>query len=254
MFESNYTCHFFRLWGYEEGKKNIPLQDALLGNMQNDFDAKLGDVCAEIGSRYFIIEFKTNREGFRKEVSPSGKVHRAHLYQHLKNDSFCRSIARQGHFGAYADPKHQLVFEPYAQCSEEVKTKDKIVAERLDNNPEPWNELNYQAWVADFGNFYKSITEANLDFSELNPGFFAHGLGITKDHLEEYIQCMYEHLHSVEVDTGETILGAFSPSNGKFVAFKGSISELVNRLHSFFDEMKSSQTYGLTSRPTGPRA
>jgi hypothetical protein len=65
---------------------------------------------------------------------------------------------------------------------------------------------------------------------------------------------MYEHLDSVEGDAGEAILGAFSPSNGKFVAFKGSISELVNRLHSFFEEMKSSQTYGLTSRPTGSRA
>lgn len=254
MFESNYTCHFFRLWGYEEGKKGIPLQDALLGNMQNDFDAKLGDFCAEVGSRYFIIEFKTNREGFRKEISASGKMHRSHLYQHLRNDYFCRSIARQGHFGAYPDSAHQLVFEPYAHCPAELKTKKEIVAERLGSAPEPWHELDYQAWIADFGSFYRSSTEASSDLSDLNPGFFAHGLGITKDHLEKYIQCMYQHLDSIEVDSGETILGAFSPSNGKFVAFKGSISELVNRLHSFFEEMKSSQTYGLTSRSPGPRA
>jgi len=253
MFESNYTCHFFRLWGYEEGRKGIPLQDSLLGNMQNDFDSKLGDVCAEVGSRYFIIEFKADREGFSQEVAPSGKVHRHHLYQHLLNDSRCRSIARQGHFGAYADSQHQLAFEPYAHCPAKIKTATQILEDRLGSIQTPWHELNYQSFIADFNKFYRSITEESPNLSEFVPGFFASGLGITKEHLEEYIQCMYEHIDLTKCDAGEAILGAFSPATGKFVVFKGNISELIDRLHSFFKEMKSSQTYGLTSQPTGPR-
>ena len=254
MFESNYTCHFFRLWGYEEGKKGIQPQDALLGNMQNDFDAKFGDVCAEVGVRYFIIEFKADREGFRKEVSPSGKMHRAHLYQHLRKDATCRAIARQGHFGAYADSRRQLVFEPYAHCVAATQSKSEIAAERLSQNPEPWHELNYQGWISDFKKLYRSIAEAGADLSELAPGFYKDGLGITKAHLEDYIQCMYQHLEYVEDGSGESILGAYSPATGEFVAFKASLSQLVGRLHSFFAEMRAGQTYGLTARSTGPRA
>ncbi|WP_227107769.1 hypothetical protein [Chromobacterium rhizoryzae] len=251
MFESNYTCHFFRRWGYEEGRKGIPLEDALLGNMQNDFDAKFGDVCAEIGVRYFIIEFKRNREEFSKEVSPSGKIHRAHLYQHLRHDSYCRSIARQGHFGAYADAKHQLLFEPYAHCPTAAQTKEEILAKQF-SAVMPWHELDNQAWISNFNEFYRSIAEVGSDLCDATPGFFEKGLGITMSHLEEYIQCMYQHLESIENDSGESILGAFSPLTGKFVAFNGSIGELVSHLHRFFEEMKSSQACDLNARSSRP--
>jgi hypothetical protein len=247
MFESNYTCHFFRLWGYQEGKTGVPLRDALLGNMQNDFDAKFGDVCGAVGTRFFIIEFKASRQGFQDEISPSGKIHRGYLYDHLRTDAFCRSIARQGHFGAYAETNHQLFFEPYAHCVADIKSKAEIIEERLDGLAEPWHELNYQSWVLDVSDFYMSVTERNSDLSESHPGFFAVGLGITKSHLESYIQCMYEHLESFEDDFGQSILGAFSPQTGKFVAFNGSIDELVNRLHAFFEEMKASQNYDPSS-------
>lgn len=252
MFESNYTCHFFRLWGYEEGKKGLLLQDALLGNMQNDFDAKLGDLCADIGSRYFIIEFKTNREGFNKEISSSGKLHRGYLYQHLRDDSLCRSIARQGHFGAYANSKHQLVFEPYAHCPAIHRTNKELVDEQLSVSAQPWHEMDYQAWVSDFKTFYQDIAKYQPRLCESKLGFFEEGLGVTRTHLDNYIQCMYQHLEFIEDDTGESIFGAFSPLTGKFVAFKGSIIELVKRLHHYFAELKSSQTDGLTFRSNEP--
>jgi hypothetical protein len=254
MFESNYTCHFFRLWGYEEGKKGIPLKDALLGNMQNDFDAKFGDVCAEVGSRYFIVEFKRNRAGFKKEISSAGKPHRAYLYQHIRDDRRCYSISRVGHFGAYADSQHQLVFESYAHCPADNMTEAQIWADRLSHAPIPWHAMNYPLRCLDFNDFFQSIANVDSEMSEGNPDFFKKGLGVTKSHLEEYIHCMYQHLESVQDDTGESVIGAFSPSTGKFVAFTGSITELIKRLHQFFAEMKSSQSHGQTSWPTGPCA
>jgi hypothetical protein len=241
MFESNYTCHFFRLWGYEEGKTGVPLRDALLGNMQNDFDAKFGDVCGAVGTRFFIIEFKASRQGFQDEISPSGKIHRGYLYDHLRTDAFCRSIARQGHFGAYAETNHQLFFEPYAHCVADIKSKAEIIEEQLDGLAKPWHELNYQAWVLDFSNFFTSVTERNSDLSESQLGFFTKGLGITSSHLAEYIECMYQHLEPVIDDSGKSILGAYAPLTGKFIAFEGSTTELVNRLHDFFEELKLSQ-------------
>jgi hypothetical protein len=72
LYESHYVTHFFRLWGYEEGKAGKPIQSQLLGNMQNAFDSDFGDVCAQVGARLFIIEFKADRNGFAREVAPSG--------------------------------------------------------------------------------------------------------------------------------------------------------------------------------------
>lgn len=244
MFESHYVCHFFRLWGYEEGKKGIQLQNALLGNMQNDFDSKFGDVCAEVNTRYFIIEFKRERKNFREEVSPSGKFHRSNLYNHLRIDSRCRSIARQGHLGAYADDNDQLIFEPYAHCVAEVKPREKIIQETLNSKVATWHELDYRSYFFDFKKFYNLITVDDCNLSEFTPGFFKNGLGITKEHLEDYIYCMYQHLSTAKDESGAAILGAFSPKDGKFVAFNGTINDLISRLHYFFNKIKSSQSYG----------
>lgn len=68
MYESHYTCHFFRLWGAKEGARGINSNMPLLGNMQNDFDSMFGDITGQAENRYFIIEFKRTRKGFKEEV------------------------------------------------------------------------------------------------------------------------------------------------------------------------------------------
>lgn len=251
MFESHYTCQFFRLWGYEEGKKGAPLKDALLGNMQNEFDEKFGDVCAEIGARYFIIEFKPDRKKFKNEILPSGKLHRYKLYQHLRNDQYCRSIARQCHFGAYPDSNHQLFFEPYAHCMAGIKSKGEIAKEILNGTSKPWHELDYRSFVFDFQTFYKSITVEESNLSELCPGFFVNGLGVTREHLRDYVNCMYQHLEMGKDKNGQAILGVFSPKDGSFSSFGGNLNGLVSKLHCYFNQMKLNQNSSTSSQPTG---
>jgi hypothetical protein len=208
--------------------------------MQNDFDAKFGDVCGDANNRFFFIEFKRSREGFAKEVSKSGgKTHRIALYEHLRLDSSCRKIARQGHFGCYPSSSGSLVFEPYAHCPAAIKTKIEI-AKAVLSKPAfaSINELDNQAWECGFPRLYEQITSFSSTRSEEFPEFFEDGLGITSAHLKAYVYCMYEHLQTVVDPSGAAILGAFNSQAKTFVAFNDTIENLFLRLQSAFRSSK----------------
>ncbi|QRP62828.1 hypothetical protein I6J77_11870 [Rhodanobacter sp. FDAARGOS 1247] len=248
-YESNYVCHFFRLWGNREAATGDLADDSLLGNMQNDFDAKFGDVCGDANSRFFFIEFKRLRKGFCEEVSKSmGKTHRVALYEHLRRDSTCRQIARQGHFGCYPDRSGSLVFEPYAHCPAAIKTKEQIVDE-IFSSPRvtSYNELDHQAWKCGFPKFHEQITSYDLSQCKVVPGFFAKGLGISAEHLKMYVSCMYQHLQTTVDSSGVTILGAFNRQTNRLVAFNDTIENLIFRLQSALNSPKERTI----SKPSG---
>ncbi|MEI2429256.1 hypothetical protein RDV84_22785 [Lysobacter yananisis] len=249
-YESNYVCHFFRLWGNLEAASRVAPKYSLLGNMQNDFDAKFGDVCGDANNRFFLIEFKRSRKGFSEEVSkPGGKIHRIALYEHLRLDATCRQIARQGHFGCYPSSSGSLVFEPYAHCPAAIKTKIQIVTEVLLKPAfASINELDHQAWECGFPKFYEQITDYDSTISDNFPGFFENGLGITSEHLKTYVSCMYDHLQTAVDPSGVAILGAFNRQANTFVAFNDTIENIFLRLQSAFNSSKE----GATSLPGGP--
>lgn len=241
MYESHYVCHFFRLWGAKEGAKGISPDTPLLGNMQNDFDAKFGDVAGKSGCRYFLIEFKANRAGFKNEVSGAkAKLHREKLYQHLINDRQCRDLARIGHFAAYPDSRlDYLQFEPYAHSIAPISTINGI-AEKIIIDDDPWHELDYTSFFCGFDQIYEALTNRDCQYSETSPGFYQEGLGLTKDQMKQYVNCMYSHLKQGVDKHGQVVLGVVDPATGAFVSFIGSLDDLVHKLQTYFVAMERS--------------
>ncbi|HDS1218220.1 hypothetical protein ABE583_15945 [Stenotrophomonas sp. TWI143] len=240
MFESHYVCYFFMQWGYMQGLRRVPLEHALLGNMQNDFDAKFGDVCGEAGARFFIIEFKSDRKLFRTEVGTSGKLHRSRLYQHLRHDGRCRDLANLGHFGCYPVEGQSLAFEPYAHCPAPQLSRAELLEAGLATSADsPWNQLNYQDWVIDFQTFYQKVVLSGDEMNAYHTDSFKTGLGLSRPQLEEYVRCMYEHLSYFEDEQGQAVLGALCPASGKVFMFEDSLENLLKRLHRCLAEFRA---------------
>lgn len=238
MYESHFACYFFRYWGYLEGKQSHGMSEPLLGNMQNPFDALFGDVVGQSNQRFFIIEFKRNRRDFFDEVNEkSGKPHRSRLYQHLKIDSDCRDISRVGHFGGYPNEHDQLTFEPYAHCMVPIQSQQDIT-QKIVLRDEASEPLEFRAWHGGFTAFYKQLTAYPPTMSQAVPGFFTYGLGITREQLEQYVECMYQHLEHATDSDGEGMLGMFDKETGEFKAVVASIPLLIQDLHSHLARMR----------------
>lgn len=247
MYESHYTHHFFRLWGAREGAQGINPDTVLLGNSQNDFDAKFGDLAGQAGLRYFLVEFKTDRAGIAQEVGVTGKPHRHALYQHLRNDSDCELLASVGHFAGYAEDG-LLAFEPYGHAVAPRQSRKDIVEGVLLKN-KPWHALDYARTPLTFDAFYNALNHADAGLSVTPPGFFSNGIGLPLAKFEEYIACMYQHLTSVVNDDGVMLLGVTHPGTGAFIYFRDTVPQLIARLHAAFNALRAT----IPPRPA-PRA
>jgi len=245
MYESHFTCHFFRYWGFLEGRNKEQMVEPLLGNMQNPFDALFGDIVGQTEGRFFIIEFKRDRKDFASEVKEkSGKAHRRELYRHLREDTTCRDISRLGHFGGYPNESDQLCFEPYAHCMAPMQSPRNISDEIILNDV-AFGPLGARSWHVDFSTLYKQLTHYDSTMSAQAPGSFSDGLEITHDQLEEYVACMYNHLQQRVNIKGQAVLGMVDAQTGQFTAVVQSLPLLVQALHDHFAAMRAA----LTNRP-----
>ncbi|MCC7597912.1 hypothetical protein IGS61_10465 [Janthinobacterium sp. FW305-129] len=246
MYESHYTHHFFRLWGAREGAEGLAPDTVLLGNSQNDFDAKFGDLAGQVGLRYFLVEFKTDRAGIAQEVGITGKPHRHALYQHLRNDSNCELLASVGHFAGYPE-NGLLVFEPYGHAVAQRQPRKDIV-DGIMLNDKPWHALDYARKPLAFDAFYTLLNNIDGSLTTAPSGFFSNGIGLPLKKFEEYIECMYQHLEQVVDDKGTMLLGITHPGTGVFIYFKETVPQLITRLHSAFNALRAT----IPPRPTPP--
>jgi hypothetical protein len=244
MYESHYTHHFFRLWGAKEGAKGLTPDTVLLGNSQNDFDAKFGDLAGKSGLRYFLVEFKADRAGIAQEAGIKGKPHRHALYQHLRNDSDCEQLASVGHFAGY--PKDGLLaFEPYGHAVAPRQTPGNIVNNVILKN-DPSHALDYARDPIPFETFYDLLNTTDDTLSTLIPGFYSEGIGLPLEKFEEYINCMYQHLEQVVDEDSNILLGITDPKSHTFIYFKDTVPELIARLHAAFNTLGKTIPPGTT--------
>jgi len=246
MYESHYTHHFFRLWGAREGALSLTPETVLLGNSQNDFDAKFGDLAGKAGLRYFLVEFKADRAGIAQEVGSQGKPHRRALYQHLREDSDCQQLASVGHFAGYPEDG-LLAFEPYGHAVASRQTRPDIVNNVLLKN-DPWHALDYARDPIPFDTFYDLLNTTDATLSTLAPGFYSEGIGLPLAKFEEYIHCMYQHLEQLKDDDGNILLGITDPKNHTIIYFKDTVPDLIARLHAAFNSLRKT----IPPRPTPP--
>ena len=235
MYESHYTHHFFRLWGAREGADGLRPDTVLLGNSQNDFDAKLGDLAGKVGLRSFLVDFKLERAGSAQAASVTGKPHRHALYQHLRNDSSCQQMANVGHFAAYPEDA-VLAFEPYAHAVAPRQSRKDIV-DGIMLQDRPWHALDYSRSPISFDAFYDLLNAQDDTPSQMHPDYYGDGIGLPRKKFEEYIACMYQHLEQVVDDDGAMLLGVTHPGNGAFIYFRGTVPQLIARLHSAFNTL-----------------
>ena len=235
FYESQVVFEFARLWGRHEIKfwasNDAPAR--LLGNAQNDFDSLLADVAGNAGTRFFLIEFKRERKGFRQEaIAKSGKPHRQALYQHLRADQKCRQFARAGHFGAYVNEDGSFVFEPYAHAIAESASREAIVRKALDTE---WHKLDYQSFNISFEDFFGGVSCISDERFGENAMLFKEGLGLPEESFEQYVRCMYQHLESIEHAAGNSMLCIVDPNSKKVIRVMNSLEWLINKLHAAFE-------------------
>lgn len=237
LYESHLTSHFFRLWGAREGKAGISPDTSLLGNAQNFFDSAVGDVAGKVGCQYFFIEFKRTRSGIAEEIKAAGKPHRHALYTHLLTDEPCRMLSYIGHFAAYQSDDNTIVFEQYlhsaAQRATKTDGKSAVLAydmETIGRSKDAGLNLPGYVWV--FDRLYDSLT--------LAPGGPSQPLGWDKDEMQDYINCMYEHLikgEQVSKNGNRTMLGVYDPDTKEFTGFVSSLEHIVASLHAAFEKI-----------------
>lgn len=251
LYESHYVSHFFRLWGHEEGRRNMSMGAVLLGNAQNAFDSALGDVCGASDARFFLIEFKADRSGFAAEVAPSGKPHRHALYQHLLKDRACHELSHFCHFGGYYDKGLQgLAFEWYESCPRQRVPRSQIIIDALNGKYDGYRPIVPPNAPMSFTTFFDYMTHQDMELYPVAPTMYSHGLGVPAATFKTYVKCMYQHLVTGTDRRGAAVLGVYAPKSGKFVSFGGTASELVTELHSFFSRAEKQ----LTPSPPSPRA
>lgn len=250
-YESQLVGLFLQLWGRAEGKEYNPA--AILNNAQNPFDNWFGDICGQVNFRYFLIEFKADREGFLEEVQiGSQKPHRTALYQKLELDPDCQQIANHGHFSAYSDEKLSLLaFETYANSAKPISATSETLGIDFDANKPEYN-LIFKSQAINFREFYKNLHEEDLSLRNPDsPWIFQKGLGIPEADLERYINCMYSHLEYYEKDPGVLLLGAFDPCTNEFKAVALPPFQMMEALKEKFESItkKMNQELDEQDRP-----
>jgi hypothetical protein len=217
LYESALVGAFNYLWGHRDARAGKPPSMAILSNAQNPLDHLLGDMLGVVDGRYFLIEFKATSSGFHDEVhATNAKPARRSLYQHLRNDSECRTFARFGHFGAWSDG--DLRFAPYAHV---------VGPGRFSNNQ--WHELDYASFEADFNKFYADINCQDLTLFEQDRSLYAHGLGIPADAMLSYLECILQQFSGVIAPKAEAnaIFGIWCPANGSVKIVPTSMEGLL---------------------------
>jgi hypothetical protein len=217
----------------------------ILANAQNPFDNWFGDICGVARHRYFLIEFKRNRSGFLEEVKRgSAKPHRTALSKHLRNDEVCRKIARFGHFDAYQDNAGLLAFEPYAHSVAPRIPAKELIEAVLSSSVSAF-ELDYPAWIFNFGQFYNALHESDLSLHYQSPPWlFKSGLGIPEADLEQYVLCMYSHLEYFEVEDGVILLAALDPSTNELSTIPLPPFQMVTVLKEKFEGLRLAMADG----------
>lgn len=223
LYESTLVGAFNYLWGYFDARANLPSMPALISNSQNPLDSLLGDLIGNVDGRYFLIEFKQQRNGFFDEVhSASAKQSRKALYAHLRHDSTCRQLARTGHFAAWATT--DLIFAPYAHT---------VGPGSLANGD--YHELDYKSFETDFQSFYGEICNKNQEPFYMNNLVFAHGLGISAAGMHEYLECVLSFMPEVMAPSAEVnaLFGFWNPQNSGLIAIPTSFDGLLSTFSAF---------------------
>ncbi|GEQ77570.1 hypothetical protein CTTA_4575 [Comamonas testosteroni] len=229
MYESHSVCHFFREWGFREGLAAAEKHSegnfervSMLGNMQNKFDAVFGDVALTNQTRFQLIEFKQDAEGFAEEVK-QGKKNRTALHAHLQTDITCRELSLQGHVAGYVEGNVLRLDPYYALCAglslSQIQTSYMDLAKDFD--------AYYDLWNPQSGNVQLHAGLDSVDF-------------------KDYVKCMYQHL---ETDAFG-VLQIFSEKKNAPVPFYGSVKGLIADLLAAFTELEKIVTK--SKRPGGP--
>lgn len=181
VYESASAGAFMRRWGWEEAGKFLVFDavagDALMLNAQNIYDLLFGDIAAAIDGRFFIAEFKRDRDGFQSELKT--KPLRQTMIDHMKDAKGvdCRELGDRGHFAIYPDGTDFSV-ETY------FSAVDPVIS---------------QGAIKTFKEFFTAI----------------HGgtLGLEESEFYRYIECALRHLFASESETpaGTFLFGHLNP-------------------------------------------
>lgn len=253
-YESQIVCHFFWAWGFLDARHSPVRPAALLGNMQNALDTLVGDVAINCKDRYVIVEFKRDLQGFVDEVAETsrGKPARAALYAHLRADDRCYGLSRIGHYGGYLNSNGSVRLQRYAHCAASAKTKVAVVDAAMvrTGSLHPMEGFDTAHEVEEF---YRRVMKGpfNDDGTPLAPApvnRYIEGTGLTYEQLQEYVDCMYQHLPCD--DDGETAIIRITKGTGALVI--GTTIDLCKLLQAHFDAAYSVMpTAPSPSSPTG---
>lgn len=169
-----------RRWGWNEAEKyglakgiGLRSNQVLMLNSQNLYDSLFSDLAVNIDGKYFIAEFKRDREEFKLEMK--SKPHRKALIDHMRKEEggHCKSFSLFGHFAIYPTTA-DIVIEPYRLALKPRRPDDPV-----------WS----------FDEF----------FSDTLSGVY----GLTLDRFIVYMECMLKGLPQVDspIDPSTTLFG-----------------------------------------------
>jgi len=222
LYESHLVGFFNYYWGYEDKKNKKAFNALILSNAQNSFDALFGDVIAATGERYFLIEFKKERNAFAKEIRGSKpKPARQEFYKLMKehSSSTCAQASQFAHFGAYADDKNKILFESYFSAVATQKTKETLIKEVFSSDY-VHHSIDYANKPCDIDGFYEYMNCPSREIVGFSKNLYGDGMGVPKDTFVQYLQCMLNTITAQQpLNGGTLILGRTSPTSGANLVF-----------------------------------
>ena len=289
LFESSMVSSFIYMCGYEDHKAGRQRSDSVyLANQQNKFDQLFGDLFGDTGGRFFVIEFKREREDFQKEITGAkAKPMRVALYNELWKDpdhvisrvsNSTWALGRAGHFGAYRE-HDRLKIEAYGRAVHPKPEVEKYVpltpvAERYLKNSNNKVPFVYSAPLS-FDDFYK---QTNLRFdqkqrvnsqgsvgigpmvNEADYPYFLTGLGLPPKAFDEYLRRMLECMNDAErkkvsgsVKAKKALVGWFSHKLAAMAFIETPLADLLVHYEEAKHLTSAPSVAQGASKPKSPR-
>ena len=262
LFESSLVSAFIYMCGYEDAKEGRERNEsAYLANQQNKFDKLFGDLFGQVDSRFFIIEFKRERNLFEQEVAGGkAKPLRVGLYNAFweacenpkQRDDLTWALGRFGHFGAY-EQDSELRFEAYGSAVHRPNEVNALTPEASE-----YLKLHGSAPFTffppiDFQSFYDAVNADrgtrsnsqgahwtnNADQDKFYP-FYSTGLGLPASSFRSYLDTMLSFMTEDDIENmspgrsyPNTLIGRMETRFDKLAFIEAPLDDLLNHYKKY---------------------
>lgn len=216
LFENQQLGNFNTLMGYFLGANGYRRPFSINVYQQTyEHDKTIGDVFGNLGGKYFIMEFKRNKAGYKDELK---KEHRNKLLKKLTEDFTLNTISEKGHFMCHGETRQGT--------DKNEQDKEKQIYEYIEYLITPYKYIdpNYSGINHNTINGVEDFT-LNIAFQKGHPS-----IGMSYEEMEIYLKVLKDCVGNNKYETSGAVT-SFSLETGIVSVEFNSLEELDKKLN-----------------------